>query len=172
MFRISLTHAYRTHSYKQGFEKPTPGVATTIFLCPQRHYKKQLIQIHCLSNQKIQGYIALSFVLCMSHLRTYNFKKIYLYFPTESSSTNYWKLSKIWEIRGWNQRGGRIAIGNCFVSIWGRRERKTEIKIYVSNSEQNRLVPITYFVFTLFRGVLLKSTQCKKLAPYALQFTY
>ena len=29
----------------------------------------------------------------------------------------------------------------CFVSIWGRRERKTEIKIYVSNSEQNRLVP-------------------------------
>ena len=122
------------------------------------------------SKDSIQGYIALSFVLCMSHLRTYIFKN--LYFPTESSSTNCWKLSKIWEIRGWNQRGGRIAIGNCFVSIWGRRERKTEIKIYVSNSEQNRLVPITYFVFSLFRGALLKSTQCKKLAPYALQFTY
>ena len=39
LFRISLTHAYRTHSYEQGFQKPTPGVATTIFLCPQRHYK-------------------------------------------------------------------------------------------------------------------------------------
>ena len=39
LFRIFLTHAYRTHSYKQGFQKPTPGVATTIFLCPQRHYK-------------------------------------------------------------------------------------------------------------------------------------
>ena len=81
LFRISLTHADLTHSYKQGFEKPTPGVTTTIFLCPQRHYKNSWYRYTACQIKRFKAiWLLVSFVY--ESPKDLKFQKyIHLYFP-------------------------------------------------------------------------------------------